>query len=55
MNQNRLLLIQIQALPPSMQGHKWKEIIDIACKTTQGMKHQGKVIEWYDEVLVQSR
>ena len=29
----RLLFIQIQTLPPSMH-HKWKEIIDIVCKTT---------------------
>ena len=33
MNQNRLLFIQIQALPPSMH-HKWKEINDFVCKTT---------------------
>ena len=29
----RLLFAQIQAPPPSMH-HKWKEIIDIGCKTS---------------------
>ena len=33
--QNRVLFIQIQMLPPSMQ-HKWEEIIEILCKTTNG-------------------
>ena len=32
-NGTDIALIQIQTLPPSMQ-HKWEEIIDIACKTT---------------------
>ena len=31
--QNRLLFIQMQALPPIMH-HKWIEIIDYECKTT---------------------
>ena len=35
MNWNRLPFIQVQTLPPSMH-HKWKEIIDIVCKTTNG-------------------
>ena len=30
-----VLFIQIQTLPPSMH-HKWKGIIDIACKETNG-------------------
>jgi hypothetical protein len=29
------LFIQIQTLPPSMQ-HKWKDIYEIECKTTNG-------------------
>ena len=32
---NRLLFIQFQTLPPSMH-HKWKEIIDSVCGTTNG-------------------
>ena len=31
----RVLSIYIQTLPPSIR-HKWKEIIDIVCKTTKG-------------------
>ena len=34
-NQNRLLFIHIQTLPPSMH-HKWKEIIDDVYRTTNG-------------------
>ena len=34
MNRSRLLLIQIQRLPPNMHHHKWKEIIDFVCKAT---------------------
>ena len=33
MNQNRLLIMQIQALAPIMH-HKWKEMNDIVRKTT---------------------
>ena len=32
MNRNRLLFIQNQILPPSTH-HKWKEVVDIVCKT----------------------
>ena len=32
MNQNRVLFIQIQIIPPRM--HKWREIIDFVYKTT---------------------
>ena len=35
MNWNRLLLIQIQPLPPSMY-HKWNETMNIVFKTTNG-------------------
>ena len=35
MKRNRLLLVEIQILPPSMH-HKWQEIIDIVCKTSNG-------------------
>ena len=34
MNQNRLLLIQIQTLPPSMH-HEWKEILGIVYANNQ--------------------
>jgi hypothetical protein len=34
-NQNRLLFIQMKTLLPSMH-HKWKEIIDLESKTTNG-------------------
>jgi hypothetical protein len=33
-NQNRLLFIQFQTLPPSMHHYKWKESIDSVSKTT---------------------
>lgn len=37
MNRNNLLFIQIWTLPSSMH-YKWKEILDIACKTTNNHK-----------------
>ena len=39
LNEPRLLYIQIQILPPSMQ-HKGKEIINIVCKTTTGKSQE---------------
>ena len=37
LNQNSLLFVQIQTVPRSIHLHKQKEIIDIACKTTNGI------------------
>ena len=39
MDRNKLLFIQIQPLPPSMH-RKWKEVIDLVCKTTNGNHRQ---------------
>ena len=37
-NQNRLLFIRIQTLPPTIH-HKWKESIDFVCKSTNGYSY----------------
>ena len=39
MNQKRLLFIQSQALPMDMHHNKWKDIIDIVCKITDGKSY----------------
>ena len=49
-NQNRLPFIQIQTLPPSMH-HKWKELIDIVCKTTNGKFNSQRPIEFKDNSI----
>jgi hypothetical protein len=55
MNQNRLLFIQIQALPPSMH-HKWTGINDFVCITTsrksQGTNPGERTIELKDNCIV---
>ena len=35
-SQNRSLFMQIQTLPISSMHHKWREIIDIVCRITNG-------------------
>ena len=44
MNQDRLLFVQIQSLPLNMH-HKWKEMIDIVCKTTTETS-EGNNFQW---------
>ena len=44
MNQNMLLFIQIQTLPPSMH-HKWKEIIETLEYATDKCEDVANVIE----------
>ena len=41
MNRNRLILIQIQTLPPSMH-HKWKAAIEIVMKKTDEKSIESK-------------
>jgi hypothetical protein len=59
MNQNRLLFVQIQILPPSMH-QKRKESIDIVCKTTNrnsyGNNSQRKVpLTWRIALMSQKK
>ena len=39
-NPNKLLFNQIQTLSPSTH-HKWQEIVDVVCKTTNRYSHRG--------------
>ena len=40
-NPNKLLFNQIQTPSPSTH-HKWKEIVDVVCKTTNRYSHRGQ-------------